>query len=119
MATDVSSNPNDKPTRTLGFASANTNNNTAYVAGQTGYLVNIRVANVSGSDANVTLAWYNSEDATEYKLIFQQVVPKNGYTNFPFERFRMKAADEIRVKASAGNAFNTTITVVELAGRSV
>lgn len=114
MASNFASNP----CRSIGFKTS-TSSDVAYTIGQASFLVNIRVANVVGSTANVTIKWSSTEDSTEYTLIDAQPVPANSYSVYEFEAFALKKDDEIKISGSVDNAFHCVITAVELIGRSI
>jgi hypothetical protein len=107
-----------EPARSIGYKAANTTINTAYQAGQYSQVVNIRVANVLGSDADVSIYWYDSATAIQYTLVDASTVPAHRYANYPFDAFALKRDDEIRIKNSTSSAFHSVLTVVEVPGRS-
>lgn len=85
-----------------------------------GYMqvIGARVANVTGTDATVTLNYYSKADDSEYRLLYQHTVPANGAIWLPLEAFSLKTDDEIRAQAGTASALDVVLSISETPGRS-
>lgn len=106
------------PSRSIGAKLTTTADTTIFTV--TGYtqIIGIRCANVTASPVPVTVSWFSADDATAYRLVFQQPIPGNLYAYFPLEGFGVDPGDQIRVQAGTASAIDAVLTVVEVPGRS-
>jgi hypothetical protein len=86
----------------------------------TGYtqVIGIRLANITGTAAVATVAWFDSAAADQYRLLFQHTVPANGAVWLPLEAFALNQGDQIRVQAGTASALDVVLSIAETPGRS-
>lgn len=106
------------PCRLIGAHLTSTGNTTILTAKGYTQAIGVRLANVTGSDANATVGWYDADATDEFRLIYQHVVPANGAVWFPLEAFALNENDEIRVQAGTANALDVVLSISETPGRS-
>lgn len=114
MASDLFS----RPSRAIGFKTS-TLTDAAYTVGQLSYLISVRVANVLGATATVTIKWHNSVDSIDYTLINAQPIPPSEYRVYEFSAFALTKDDIIKITGSVNNTFHCVVTAIELSGRSI
>lgn len=106
--------------RILGTSLTTTNNTAVFTEPTTGYdmVVGVRVANITASDATISLRWFDSSANVSFVIIFQHTVPANGAVWFPLDSFALDASDEIRAQAGTANALDVIVSIAERPGRS-
>lgn len=106
--------------RILGTSLTTTNNTAVFTAPEDNYdqVIGVRVANITASDATVSVRWFDSSANASFCLIFQHTVPANGAVWFPLEAFAPDTSDELRVQAGTANALDVITSIAELPGRS-
>ena len=106
--------------RIIGTSLTTTNNTAVFTEPTSNYdqIVGVRVANITGTDATVSLRWYDSSANVSFVIIFQHTVPANGAVWFPLDGFALDPSDEIRAQAGTANALDVIVAVAEIPGRS-
>lgn len=104
--------------RLIGNHLADTTDDTILTASGYMQVIGARVANVTSSDATVTLNYYSKADDSEYRLLYQHTVPANGAIWLPLEAFSLNTSDEIRAQAGTANALDVILSITETPGRS-
>lgn len=106
-------------TPTVGVKLTTTASTTVYVSRETkSKIIEIWIANVTGSAATVTVEWYVSRTAVAYTLCFQKSVPANDFLQLQPQALGLSESDEVRVTAGTANALHVTLTPVEVSGRN-
>lgn len=105
--------------RAIGAHITTTANTTIYSATGYPHVIDIRCANLTSDDVPVSISWYSSQDADQYRLIYQHLIPANGAVTFPLEGFAPTTGDEIRVQAGTANAIDVILTLAEVPGRMI
>lgn len=105
--------------RIVGAHLTSTANTDVFAA--TGYtqIIDIRCANITGTDATITVNWYSVQQTDQFRLIYQHVVPANGTITLPLEGFAPGAGDIIRLQAGTANAIDVVMTLTEVPGRMI
>jgi hypothetical protein len=104
--------------RVVAASLTTTGNTTVFTAAGYVQVIGVRVANLTGADVAVTISYYAIANTTQYRLIYQHLVPANGALWFPLEAFSLYPGDEIRVQAASSNALDVLVSLLEIPGRS-
>lgn len=104
--------------RLVGAHLTDTTDDTVLTAAGYMQVIGIRVANVTASDAIITLNYYSKVDNSEYRLLYQHTVTANAAIWLPLEAFSLNANDEIRAQAGTANALDVILSISEVPGRS-
>jgi hypothetical protein len=109
------------PVRTFGKKLTATTETVLYTVDANSYaqVIGVRVANVTATPANATVSWFSFADNATYTLIHQQSVPGNMSPEYVFEvPVALNSKDSLKFTAGTANAFHTTLSVIEIPGRS-
>lgn len=104
--------------RLLGAHLTATTDTTVYTASGYVQVIGARAANITATDATVTLNWYDNSAADEFRLLYQHTVPANGALWLPLEAFSLNSSDEIRAQAGTANALDIILSISEIPGRT-
>lgn len=117
----MTNNFNNTPARSRGFrlgAGATTVYSVGVNAGAYAQAIDLNCANVSASEATVTVEWYRAKDDLTYRVVYQGKIPINEARHYNLDAFGLEPGDEIRVTPGAANTVDAIITVLEIPGRS-
>jgi hypothetical protein len=106
---------------TVGTALTTTTETTCYTAQvQFVQLASIRATNKDTTTRNLTVSWYDDSAAASYRLLKDTPVQAGAHVHIPFEDgFTLRERDAVRAEASAANAFDVIVTIIETPGRLI
>lgn len=117
----MTNNFNNTPARARGFrlgAGTTTVYAVSINAGAYAQAIDLNCANVSATEASVTVEWFRAKDNQTYRVIYQGKIPVNEARHYNLDAFGLEPGDEIRVTPNAADAVDAIITVLEIPGRS-
>lgn len=117
----MTNNFNNTPARTRGFrlgAGTTAVYSVSTNAGAYVQAIDLNCANVSASEATVTVEWFRAKDSQTYRIIYQGKIPVNEARHYNMDAFGLEPGDEIRVTPGAANTVDAIISVLEIPGRS-
>ena len=106
---------------TIGTSLTTTTETTCYTANvQFVQLASIRATNKDTTGRDLTVSWYDASATASYRLLRNTPVQAGAHVDMQFpDGFTLREDDAIRAEASAANAFDIIVTVIETPGRLV
>src|SRR5690606_2289427 len=98
----MTSNFNNTPARSRGVR-LSSGTTTVYRANTYAQMVDLRCANVSTSEATITVEWFSSKTSQTYRLIYQGKIPANDARHYTLDAFALEPQDEIRLTPGAAS----------------
>lgn len=81
-------------------------------------VIDLRCANVSATEASVTVEWYCSRSNESIRLVYQGKIAANTAQHYTINAFPLEPNDEIRITPGAANTVDAILTFLEIPGRS-
>lgn len=81
-------------------------------------LASVRATNKDTTSRDLTVSWYDASASASYRLLRNTPIQAGSHVDMQFpDGFTLRENDAIRAEASAANAFDVIVTVVETPGR--
>ena len=106
---------------TVGTSLTTTAETTCYTANvQLVQMASIRATNKDTTSRDLTVYWYDDSATASYRLLKSTPVQAVSHVEMLFsDGFTLREDDAIRAEASAANAFDVIVTIIETPGRLV